>query len=286
MGTQSSEDSDAVGTRAAESFGSRVERVCAKIEVPMAALGLVWLAALVVQLVTHAKWADEVVLIIWGIFVLEFAVRFTVAPEKLAFLRSNWLSLVSLALPAVPGLRALFAFKALRIARVVAAFGHVKSDLGGLLRKNGLRYVLILTLLVTFAGAGAMYGAEHGNRTSGPGFHNYGDALWWTAMLITTIGSQYWPATIEGRVVALLLSGYALGVLGYITAALSAFLIGRDPNSVTSEHARARSLDALRDEIEKLTLQVARLAEEARSSAPPPHAGEREPSDTSSERRA
>ena len=97
-------------------------------------------------------------------------------------------------------------------------------------------------MLVTFAGAAGMYGAEHGDNGDS-GFHNYADALWWTAMLITTIGSQYWPITGEGRIVALLLSGYALGVLGYMTAALSAFLIGRDPvKAARSSPVRARSM--------------------------------------------
>jgi hypothetical protein len=30
-------------------------------------------------------------------------------------------------------------------------------------------------------------------------FDSYGDALWWTATIITTLGSQYWPATAAGR---------------------------------------------------------------------------------------
>jgi voltage-gated potassium channel len=28
---------------------------------------------------------------------------------------------------------------------------------------------------------------------------DYGNALWWTAMVMTTIGSDYFPKTAEGR---------------------------------------------------------------------------------------
>lgn len=31
------------------------------------------------------------------------------------------------------------------------------------------------------------------------GFKGYGDALCWIAMLLTTIGSAFWPQTVEGR---------------------------------------------------------------------------------------
>ena len=49
-----------------------------------------------------------------------------------------------------------------------------------------------------------------------------------TAMLMTTIGSQYWPVTMAGRVLCFLLSMYSLGVFGYITAALASFFVGQD----------------------------------------------------------
>ena len=37
-------------------------------------------------------------------------------------------------------------------------------------------------------------------------------------MLVSTMGSDFWPLTPEGRVLALLLSVYGLAVFGYITA--------------------------------------------------------------------
>ena len=51
-----------------------------------------------------------------------------------------------------------------------------------------------------------------------PGLRSYWDAVWWTAMIMTTIGSDYWPKTTEGRLLALLLSVYAFSIFGYITA--------------------------------------------------------------------
>ena len=47
-------------------------------------------------------------------------------------------------------------------------------------------------------------------------------------MIMTTMGSDYWPQTAEGRVLCLLLSVYAFTGFGYVTAALASYFIGRD----------------------------------------------------------
>jgi voltage-gated potassium channel len=84
------------------------------------------------------------------------------------------------------------------------------------------------------------------------GFVVYWDALWWTGMLLTTIGSQFWPATTEGRVLAFLLSLYGLAVLGYLTATFASFFIGRDAEEESGPVAGAAELRALQAEVAAL----------------------------------
>ena len=74
--------------------------------------------------------------------------------------------------------------------------------------------IVALTVVVTLAGAAGMYTFENENP-DGRGLSNYGAALWWTAMIMTTMGSEYWPQTAEGRVLCFLLSLYAFAVFGY-----------------------------------------------------------------------
>ena len=74
-------------------------------------------------------------------------------------------------------------------------------------------------------------------------------------MLLTTIGSEYWPQTAEGRVLCFLLSLYSFGVFGYITAAVASFFIGRDADSA-GELAGARAIEELRAEIAALHQEV------------------------------
>lgn len=127
--------------------------------------------------------------------------------------------------------------------------------------RRGLGYVIALTLVVALAGAAAMFAFE---RQAPAGFPSYGAALWWTAMIMTTLGSDYWPQTPEGRILTFLLSLYAFAVFGYVTASLATFFIGRDAESEEGEVAGEKSLAALRAEIVALREEVRALRNEQR----------------------
>src|SRR3546814_1832442 len=76
---------------------------------------------------------------------------------------------------------------------------------------------MALTLIIVSVGAAGMYAFESGDE----GFRSYGEALWWTAMLVTSIGSEFWPQTAEGRILCLILSIYGFAIFGYVTATLA-----------------------------------------------------------------
>ncbi len=92
------------------------------------------------------------------------------------------------------------------------------------------------------------------------GFTSYGHALWWSAMLVTSIGSDFWPATTEGRILALLLSVYGLAVFGYITASFASFFVGRDAADPHAPTAGSGDIKRLATEIRELRVQLARAA--------------------------
>jgi len=81
-------------------------------------------------------------------------------------------------------------------------------------------------------------------------------------MMLTTLGSDYWPTTGEGRVITFLLALYALSMFGYITATLATFFIGRETESEESELSAVQSIRELRTEIEKLREQIERMSKE------------------------
>ncbi|HVF87446.1 MAG TPA: ion transporter [Pyrinomonadaceae bacterium] len=228
------------------------------LETPMLVLGFVWLALLVWELIWDLNPILETIsLVIWIIFILNFVVEFTLAPHKLDYLKRNWLTAISLVLPALRVfrlarvLRLLRGARGLRLVKVVGSLNRGMRALGASMNRRGLGYVITLTTIVTLAGAAGMYAFENDNAEGG-GLNTYGEALWWTAMIMTTMGSAYWPQTAEGRVLCLILAMYAFAVFGYVTATLATFFIGRDAESDEAEVAGAKSLEALRAEIRML----------------------------------
>ncbi|MFP5213981.1 MAG: potassium channel protein, partial [Acidobacteriota bacterium] len=97
------------------------------IETPMAVLGFVWLLLLAIDLTRGlTSFLETLTTIIWATFVLEFALKLTLAPKKLVFLRHNWLVVISLIVPAFRALRIFQAVRLLKAARVVRGFRLVR----------------------------------------------------------------------------------------------------------------------------------------------------------------
>lgn len=234
------------------------------LETPMIVLGLIWLALLVVEFIWGLPRLLELTsTAIWVVFILDFVVRLALAPGKLNFLRRNWLTALSLTLPALRLLRivraarvfqAARAARGIRLVRVVSSINRGMGALGASMSRRGLGYVVSLAFIVLLAGSAGMYAFEH--NPEGPGINSYGDALWWTAMLMTTIGSEYWPASPEGRLLCLLLSAFSIAILGYVTASLATFFIGRDAESAHGEVAGERALQSLQAELAALRAEL------------------------------
>ena len=60
-------------------------------------------------------------------------------------------------------------------------------------------------------------------------------------MLMTTIGSDYFPKTPQGRVLCFLLALCAIVLCGYLTATLATFFVRQDAESDRAEITANRS---------------------------------------------
>lgn len=235
------------------------------MEGPLIVLGFVWLGLLVLEFVYgEGALFHTLGIVIWIIFVVDFVVKFSIAPEKGQFLRDNWLTAIALLAPALRTVRAVRFFRVFRMARVartvrllrvVSSMNRGMRMLSATMTKRGVVYVLALTSLVTFVGAAGMYVFE---KESSGGLHTYSEALWWTAMIMTTMGSQFWPATVEGRILCVFLALYAFAVFGYVTAVLASYFIGHDAETAEAGLVGSNS-------IANLNLEVASLRREIRA---------------------
>ncbi|MEX2173152.1 MAG: ion transporter [Pirellulaceae bacterium] len=255
-----------------------LHRISALLDVPMTVLSFVWLVLLIVDLTSGLNpFLDRLNLLIWAAFIVHFCLELAIAPDKFAYLRRNWLTAIALVLPAFRIVRALRAFRLLRLARVARSvtllrvFTSLNRGMRTVqhrMRRRGLGYVVVLTLLFNFAGAAGMYQFENpralreaGYPAETRGLASYAEALWWTAMMLTTMGSEYWPKTSEGRSLCLLLAVYSFAIFGYITATVASFIIqgdakGADPQA--PENTAAQNLAAVHEELAAIRQALAK----------------------------
>jgi voltage-gated potassium channel len=233
-----------------------LHRFNAWLELPLLWLSFGWLALLGFELLygltPGLKLLSEA---IWVVFGLDFLLRFLVAPKKRTFLKANVIDLVSLLVPALRLFRLGRVFQAVRVARglrlvkVLGSLNRGMRALGTSFGRRGLGYVAALTAVVVLLGSAGMYAFE---KDIPGGLYSYPEALYWTAMLFATMGSDYWPKTVEGRALCLLMALYGFGMFGYFTAMLAAFFMGQDAENPESETASAEAIAALHAEIRQL----------------------------------
>ena len=237
------------------------------LEIPMLLLSFVWLALFVVELIWQlSPLLDVLGITIWIAFILDFGLKFFLAPRKLAYLKQNWLTALALALPALRVLRVVKVMRAfqtvravrgLRLLRVMTRTNRGMRALAASVNRRGFGYVVGLTAIVTLIGAAGMYAFE--NEVPESTLKDYGTALWWTAMVVITMGSDYFPNTPEGRTLCFFLALYGFAVFGYVTATLATFFVGRDAENPNAEVAGAQAIAELQAEITALRTEIQTL---------------------------
>lgn len=244
-----------------------VERL---FEGPMIFLGFAWMILLIVELLYGLNKTMEIVSLgIWVLFIIDFLLKLVLAPAKIRFLKTNWLTVISLLIPALRIFRAirfirlLRGLRGIRLVRVVSSVNRSMRSLSATMHRRGFLYVFLLTLVVIFAGAAGMYGLENGTQ----GFQTYGMALWWTAMRVVTAGSEFWPVTPEGRALAFLVALYGYAVFGYVTATLATFFIGRDAEESNTAIAGKIEIKQLQQQLAALSALLEQRTEESVSKA-------------------
>jgi voltage-gated potassium channel len=224
-------------------------------EGPLVVLSFVWVGLLILELARGLTgFLPTLVLIIWGLFILDFLIEFVIAPKKFVYLRNSWLTMIALVIPAFrilrifPALRLLRATRFIRSANLVRLLTSTNRGLRAMrlaLGRRGFGYVILATIMILFLGAGGILQFESSSALQRAGYddasgiEHYGDAVWYTAMIITTFGSDYWPQSAEGRALTVILSIYSVAIFGYITATIASIFISSD-NAAREKEGRSR----------------------------------------------
>ena len=156
------------------------------------------------------------------LFFVEFAIRFWDANSRVEYLRGHWIDLLT-CLPAIGPLRVLRLLRLLgllRLAKEVRNVAHVRAQ-GRTNGDSSASWIVWPTALLLWLGAAdGFWMVERGHN---PAIHTFGDALYLAFITVTTVGyGDIKPVTPEGKVIAGALVFVGLGLLGFISAQMTA----------------------------------------------------------------
>jgi len=230
------------------------DRFAAAVEVPLTALAVLWLPVLVVPLVVHlsqglADTFNGIDYFVWALFVVEYLTKLYLSPSRSGFFKHHLLDLVVIAVPVLRPLRALRLLRAFELARVGVVLMNGLRRARAILAHRGLHFVLLSVLVLVFALAALELGFEAHAR--GASIHNYGDALWWAVVTVTTVGyGDKYPVTAGGRGVAVVLMLVGIGLIGVLTATVASYFVeekaDRDKEELT---VRLERIEALLEQV-------------------------------------
>jgi voltage-gated potassium channel len=172
----------------------------------------------VATLFTDAAWAWTLNWAIYAVFVLDVSVRFARAEDRRGFPRRNWPDLVALVpFELLRPFRTVRLLRLVRLLRVVRLGARVGPTTRGILRQNGLQYVLVFVAILIVVGGTSAWLLEDDIAT-------LGDGIWWAIVTTTTVGyGDLSPNDVPGRAIAVVLMLAGIGTLGMVTGSIATY---------------------------------------------------------------
>ena len=184
-------------------------------------------------------------LILWGLFAADYCVRLYLAPRRLYFITHNLMNLAIVLLPAWR-IVSFLAMIHLTANRQYKRLSELAMKLFG--------YTAIFIIMFALA----IYSVE----SSEPGamIRDLPTAYWWTFTTLATVGyGDVYPITGIGRVIAVVVMLYGVGLVAVATGALASWIIEKIGGVEEQEHPATKAdVDDLRQEISELRALLAR----------------------------
>lgn len=203
-----------------------VERIHERLHGLMAFFGVLFLVVVITERLVDPREPLRSVLVTvgwltWAAFVIEFAARFTTAPRKVRFLRTNWWQILLLALPFLNAIRA---FAALRVSRLGRALGAgIRGTRTARSRFAGrLGWIVSATVIVVIVAADILYSFAE--------YESYAAALH-DAALATITGQRTTATSAVAQFLEVGLAIYSVVIFASLAGSLGALFLSETPDA-------------------------------------------------------
>lgn len=186
------------------------------------------------------------------LFICDYGIRLLLAKNKKGFVKNNIFDLIAIipfnSLFKVFRVFKIFKFlRLLKIIKVTAYFARLYKRVKLFFEINGLKYMVIATVICVIFGGIAIHFAEGMSIT---------DGLWWSFVTATTVGyGDISPTTIPGRIVATVLMIVGIGLIGSLTSTITALFFQRasDGKAHSARDEILKSIQNQLDDFDSLT---------------------------------
>ncbi|KEO83238.1 ion transporter [Tumebacillus flagellatus] len=152
-------------------------------------------------------------------FGVEYLVRLWRAENPKKFILTNWFDLLAM-IPFDVHFQLARLMRLIRLVRILRA----SPMLWGVVSSKQMRMIMVFMLVIVAWSSVGILLLESGHNK---GIQDYGDAVWWAIVTMTTVGyGDVSPATEGGRIIAVFLMFTGIGLIGTFTANLANHWVG------------------------------------------------------------
>jgi voltage-gated potassium channel len=211
-----------------------------RTDTPLTALALGSLPILLLEFVSDRLTdSDRIVIssvniLVFAAFLTDYTIELSLAKYRKDYVLHEWTSLlivVSQGIALLPALGALGALRIMRglkpvifLVRIVSIGSAEAQELKRALKTRAMSTALSVAGLVWITSAVAFTLVEDvgvGRRVD-----SFGDALWWSATTISTVGyGDVYPVTLIGRIIAVFTMIVGVSTFGVLTASIARALL-------------------------------------------------------------
>jgi voltage-gated potassium channel len=168
--------------------------------------------------------------LVWLTFFADYVVRLVLAEDKWRFIGHNLLDLASVLLPVA---------RPFRLLSDLYKIPGLRGDSGGRLRRRVIVTAASFVVLFIYVIALAVYSVER--SAHGSNIDSFGNAVWWACVTMATVGyGDYYPVTVTGRVLAVILMMGGVAIVGTASATIVNYLNERTENLRRARRERER----------------------------------------------
>ncbi len=188
-----------------------------------------------------------------GMFALDFIVKYVVSESKKGYMKENWWQIIVIFFPFLRAIRIFL--------RIFVLSYRIRDNIRTLLVERGIAILFAFMVMVAFIFSIVILVVEKSSTQAN--ITTIERAIWWAFSTISTVGyGDYYPVTMLGKFVAIILMFVGIALVAIFTAQFAAMIIESDKESKDEKEdikVIKKELEATKRELKQIKRILTRM---------------------------